>query len=281
MNAHFLKGLGVGLLIPLALFSVRIFGAGSARDAGTTLAPATTPSSEPAPAALQSDLAAARKETADAREQYQQAKARVDQLEGALQAADHENKQAPAKPGENAPTDEAKKKAAAERAEAVALSKVQIGKPLSDEAAAALGLDPGQRQIVDTAMVEEGQRIYAQIRALGVEGGAAVPPEDGFGLFMAVLGKTLEKDATKLQEMFSNPESRNEEKYLEDFMGADSMMVRITELSRNCRQETMTALAPTLTPDQREKFARYLATSLNFGGASLSFPSNIKIRRAK
>jgi len=278
----FILGLVVGALLTAGLFTVRPPGARAPASASPAPSGGVSPSDKSGSASeLEARLAASQRANQDLQRTNDELKGRVAHLEATQQKDpdDRTGKADPATPAKPEtppnPSDEIPVKDKLRRA-------IQVGAPLSDEAAAYLGLDPGQREGLDALLAGEGKRMYGFLRQIaGEQKDAQVPKEDGPMVLIAALGPSMQKDFPKLNDLFKDEAvvKGHKKVYLDEVLGADSNLVRLVEGLDTLRGGTMGAAWPLLREDQKEKFAELFRRNYSFGGGQISFPENIVARK--
>ncbi len=275
----FLAGLGAGLI---ALVLVLLL-----RDPARSAPPRGGPG-EASPAELSRRLETERTARAEAEKLLEESRRRADALQRQVDtllastpepAAGTKPPPAPA-PTPEAPTD-AESAAKAARAKALMKMAIQVGKPLSDDVAAHLGLEPGQRALLDEALAAEGRGLYTALREIAAEDPSQkLPEQDGPATLIAALGKSL-AELGKFNEIFKDEEIAAGRKnvYMDELFGASSPLVRIAERLDSIRGAMFTRVQPSLTPEQFGKFRELFERNFSFGGAQFSLPANVLPRK--
>lgn len=276
----FVAGLASGVALMAVMWAVRGSGA-----------PSSPPSVSPTPSAppdlvrkveaLDRELATARGEASTARKRAEEAEARAATLEAQAKAPAESASKPSASPTPAPSEAEAKRKA---RIELLGRrNRIEVGKPLPEDIAKSLELEPAQLEALNATLVAEGKELYGVLRAVAAEHPkAAIPEEDNVGVLLAALGPSL-KDAQDLNKHFQDPEILMGTKTLclEELMDPASPFIRIMEGLDAVRGRTLETLARSLRPDQRERVETLLRRSFNFGGGSMSLPENVVLRKPR
>ena len=248
--------------------------------------PAPAPSPDPAAklAEAQRTAEGLATENVDLRKRHAETAGHVAKLEASVKAAEERERAAketppatPAKPAEG------EAKAAADMAKVRQRMSIQVGKPLPDDIAGALELEPAQRAALDALMAAEGKELYAALREIAKEDPKAqAGDEDGPQVLIAALQKGMGADLQKFQELFKDEQVANGTKqvYLDEIFGPASTWVKIAERLDAIRGRTMESAGSILRTDgQRAMLRDLLERNFSFGGAHFSLPKNVLPRK--
>jgi hypothetical protein len=301
MDRSFWMGLGAGVTTTVVVLTgtVLLSGVRGATEvkAGQVTSVRTGPRAVPAQdladslSEAEDGLARSHAELEKGRAKLEASAARVSQLENFLGDLGRENADLKAKVDRALKTDDAARAQAQEEKAKADLSRLRsglrIGGGLSDETTRWLGLDAGQRQVVENLLQQEGSRMYGVLRALAAEDTSiVVPSDDGPELFLALASSSAFMAEIKKfsGSLASDPDLQSGKKtlYLEDQMSPTSPVLRLCDALQAVRQETLQSGRTLLSEAQAARFSELLgAQQYNFGGAVVELPPNVLARRPR
>jgi hypothetical protein len=295
MDRRFWLGLSAGVTTTVVVLTGKVLltGSGGEAEVGAGHVASVRSGQRPsAPQTVSERLLKAENELREAREGERKSleqlafmQARADQLETLLSSFGQENSELQGRVEEALKASRSGAEAQSKRAREEELGnlrvRLRIGEELSEDAVRWLGLDGGQRQVVNALLKEDGVRMYAVLRQTIAEDPLlTAPPDNGPEVLGAlVASKAFMADLRKLPEMTG---SGGKTMYLEEHMGVSSPFVRMAERLQSARQMTLDGARGLLAEEQHAKLVSLLGTTnYSFGGAQLNLGPNVQVRRPK